>query len=911
VTGRSSDTSGLEGHGASATVLLTDIQDSTWLWERHPDEMEVVVPEHHELVGTAVDRHGGTVITSTGDGVLAVFDDAVTAVHAAIEIQRVVAARTWPGIGELHIRIGLHSGPCKLTNGDIIGRSPNLAARLQSAGHGGQILLSGDTAAECAGRLGADPELVDLGRYLIRGFDQPVAVYTVATEGLRIDFPPLRTDYCGIDDLPPDESELVGRDELITEIERRLGAHRLVTLWGPAGVGKTRLAVRVAAAARRPFRDGIRFVDLATVRDPAAVSEALAAALRAQPVAGEAPLDTATRALGAASVLVVLDNCEQVLAGVRTLVAEIVTRCRAARVLTTSREPLALTGESTLEVRPLAVPAEHVRTTAELDGVASVRLFVSRAAASNPAFALTPDNAATVAAICRATDGVPLAVELAAARVGVVGLGGHSPAGRGGLEVPALASMSESMMRTVATLTADELELCSRVAVFNGPFTAELARGVATNPETVGRSLDRLVRTAMVQTDPDTGNYRVLAPVREFAWARLDEVARSETSWAHARLMLTEAATASAGMRTDAEVAAVARTRSQFADHRAALYWLLEHGATHDAAALVSNLFTFCLFQPQPEGQQWARMLADRLTGDEPMAADVIGAAAIGAWFAGDTVSAVEIAKRAVAVADVNGGSAWWARVALVDALGYAGDFTSLQPHYLALVAECRAGTDPYRRIYGIGLEAISLAMFGRVDDGVRRAEQAVSQARRLRNPECVHWAFYSLGRVLAPSDVVGATEAFEQAMRAAREVGSRFNVGLGLVEWVGIKRRSGEQTMAVAGTLDLLDLLAVSGNRSQLSQALREAGTLLADAGHHETAALSLLARRGMPTMPTRADASGDDSGRLAELEQRLGRQWARVRVRASALTEPELIALCRDELARFQATPVSDLAS
>ena len=195
--------------------------------------MEVVLPEHHELVSTTVGRHGGTVIKSTGDGVLAVFADAVTAVDAAIEVQRLVAARTWPGIGELHVRIGLNSGRYKLTNGDVIGRSPNLAARLQAAGHGGQILLSGDTAAECADRLRGGVELVDLGRYLIRGFDQPVAVYTVVTDELRADFPPLRTDYCGMDDLPPDESELVGRDELISEIERRLGVHRRVTLWGP------------------------------------------------------------------------------------------------------------------------------------------------------------------------------------------------------------------------------------------------------------------------------------------------------------------------------------------------------------------------------------------------------------------------------------------------------------------------------------------------------------------------------------------------------------------------------------------------------------------------------------------------------------------------------------------------------
>jgi predicted ATPase/class 3 adenylate cyclase len=891
----------------SITVLLTDIQDSTWLWEHYPDDMEHVVPDHHQLAGASVGGHGGQVIKSTGDGILAVFTDAANAVAAAIDIERRVTSRTWPGIRDLQLRIGLDSGACKLIDGDVMGRSPNLAARLQSAGHGGQILLSGATAAECTGRLPDGAELLDLGRYLIRGFDEPIAVHTITAEGLRTEFPPLRAPYSGFDALPPDESELIGRDDLIDEIERRVNEHRLVTLWGPAGVGKTRLAVRVARAARRPFHDGVRFVDLAPLRDPTGVTEALVVSLQAQPVTGESSTETVVRALGAASLLVVLDNCEHVLNGVRPLVIEVIRWCGSVRILATSREPLAVSGESTLEVRPLPVPAERVDSVEALAGVPSVRLFVLRTASSRPEFALTSANAAAVATVCRATDGVPLAVELAAARAGLAGL---NVVARQDRALPVAspppyeqAPMSAALMRTISSLEADEIELFSHLAVFDGPFTRDFARRMAPNPPRADHELDRLVRTAMVQSDDDAGHYRLLAPARDFGWARLDEEARDRASWTHARMMLAEAEAAAQVMRTDEEAAAVAAIRSAFADHRAALHWFLDHDEVPEAARLVSALFPFCLFQPQSEGHRWARMVADRLVGDEPLAAEVTGAAAIGAWFSGDTSGAVETAHRALAIAGTSGGASWWAWIALVDALGYTGELDALRPHFIALVSASRETDEQFWKIYGCGLEAISLSMFGMVDEGVRKAEHAVSLARSTGNPECLHWGFYVLGRALAATDPIAATEAFEQAMRIARAVGSSFNVGLSLVEWVGVKRGAGEQSMARAGTLDLLDLLAVSGNRSQLSQALREAGLLLADAERHQEAALALLARRGMPAMPTRVDVTGDDSGRLAELERRLGNTWTRVRVRASALSEPELIALCRAELGRLDA--------
>ncbi len=629
------------------------------------------------------------------------------------------------------------------------------------------------------------------------------------------------------------------------------------------------------------------------------------------PSGAKQPLETVVRTIGAGSGLLVLDNCEQVLNGVRPVVDAILERCRATRILATSREPLATPGESTLEVRALAVPADGAIFPKDLAGVPSVELFMIRATASLPGFTLSDANAPIVAAICRATDGLPLALELAAARTAVEGppTVATSTGTSSAIGLRDQPGLSASLMRTVSTLDASEVELFSCLAAFNGPFTRDLAVGLAPNPGRADRDLDRLVRTAMVQKDDDAGHYRLLVPARQFGWDRLDEARRTAVARSHARLMLARAEQFDPLMRTDQEAAAVAAVRSEFADHRAAVQWFLDHNAVAESARLVYALFLFCLFQPQPEGHRWAALVADRLTGDEPFASDVAGAAAIGYWYGGDTFGAIETANRAVAMAANNGGSDFWARQALIYALGYVGDFDGVVPHYRALVNASRASDEPFWRTYGLGIEAISMSMFGRLEEGTRRAAEALALAQRVGNPECLNWAFYVLGRVLEATDPIGAGEAFEQAMRIAREVGSRFSVGLSLVEWVGLKRRLGELPMALAGTLDLLDLLAVSGNRSQLSEALREAGLLLADAGRHEQAALALLARRGLPAMPTDVGGESDDSGQLADLEREIGHEWSRLRIRAQALTEPELIGLCRDELARLQTGPLSVL--
>jgi class 3 adenylate cyclase/predicted ATPase len=886
------------------TLLFTDIEGSTHLWETYPDDMEGAVRLHNQLISQAVDSAGGRVLRFMGDGVLAVFGDATQAVAAAVDIQRQIDSRPWPGIGELRVRMGLNTGPCRIDNGELYGRPPNLAARLESASHGGQILVSDATARACAGNLRPGEHLFNLGRFPIRGFDEPVVVHSVVADGLRSAFPPLRTPFRGFDELPEDDSPLVGRDELVDNVASLLQEHTMVTLWGPAGVGKTRIARRVASRARRPYDDGVRFVDLSTTHDQQ-VARAVGTALRAQPIAGEGDKDTVVRVLRHSRLLIVLDNCEALLPGVQALARAITDQCRAVHVLATSREVLGLPGERAVEVQTLGVPADGEADPARIATADAVRLFVNRARAKVPDFAVDGTNAVAVASLCRGLDGLPLALEVAAARLDVetvAELAATLP-----LLVERLNDESPFQMTAaraplcwgLTQFDAAELELFTRLAVFAGSFSRELAIGLAPDRRSAQHCFDRLVRTSMVVRDPATADrFRLLAAARECARSLSTETDHQEHRSMHAHLMLERSESWGPRMRTGDDDACVATLRADFRDHGAAVDFLLDHGRDAEAARMVVALFPFALFQPRPELYRWATALADRIDVAADHAAEVIGIASLGAWYAGDIDDALERGARAVAVAAAHGGSTIPARTALVNAFGYAGDMVDVAMHFVALRDELRASDEPFWQVNGLCYEAISFTMAGRSDKAAARAEAALTLARRLGNTNCIQWALQALGRALAPHDAAAASEAFEAAMEAARSVESRWNIGLALVEWVGLRRRLGDTRNAAAGTLDLLEMIAVSGNRSQLSQALREAALTLADAGRPGVAVAVLVARQGLPQMPQAPYEAAEDEARVDNLRRLMGRGWDRPALRGRSLPEHEVISLCRAEL-------------
>jgi predicted ATPase/class 3 adenylate cyclase len=401
----------------TVTLLFTDIEGSTRLLLRLGAAYPEVLEQHRRLLIAAVQASSGQVLDTQGDACFAVFVRASEAVTAAAAIQRSLATHPWPDDVEVKVRLGIHTGEPTVTPTGYAGLDVHRAARICSSGHGGQILVSSTTADLVEASLPEGLGLIELGSYRFKDFTFAERVYQLDVRGLPVTFPPLRTLEVG-NRLPGQHRSLVGRERELAASRRLLldPSTRLLTLTGAGGTGKTRLAVAVAEGVHDAFDDGVCFVPLAPITDPALVASSIAQALGVRDVSSRAPRELLVDVLGGREQLLVLDNFEQVL-DAAPLVAEVLGACPRLRVLATSREPLHLTGERELSVPPLDLPPASVQSARQIYELAAPRLFVERAAEAKRDFVATESDAPIIAEICRRLDGLPLAIELAAARI--------------------------------------------------------------------------------------------------------------------------------------------------------------------------------------------------------------------------------------------------------------------------------------------------------------------------------------------------------------------------------------------------------------------------------------------------------------------------------------------------------------
>jgi predicted ATPase/class 3 adenylate cyclase len=594
----------------TVTFLFTDIEGSTALWERDRTAMRGVVTQHLALLRAIAEQHRGALYKTVGDGTQAAFPTAADALRAALEAQRALLAEPRPDPrGPLRVRMALHSGEAEPGDGDYLAAPLNRLARLLGIAHGGQILLTEAVAQLVQDDLPPGASLRDLGEVRLRDLERAERVFNLTHPDLPGNLLLLPSTDDRLRGFPTTLTPFLGRGALVTAVSDLLRRQvvRLVTLTGPGGTGKTRLAMRVAEELADDFADGVVFVDLAPLRDPALVLSAVATELGLREGEGRSLDDVVRGYLRERRTLLLLDNFEHLLAA-----ASVVTGFLAAgpdvKVLVTSREPLHVRGEREYPIPSLALPAAvEMGDLAALEANEAVALFIDRARAVRPDVVLSRENAATVAAICSQLDGLPLAIELAAARVKVLPpsallarLERRLPLLTGGTrDAPERQrTLRDAIAWSYDLLRPDEQRLFRSLGVFVGGWTFEAAEAVANGDGDLDvlEGLTSLVDKSLVQLDErgPQPRYRVLETLREFAQEelRLDPDDEAETRRAHAAFYADLAITARRGLSTGV-VADVARVGEDLDNLRATLDWLLDSGDAETALRVAGGSLGF------------------------------------------------------------------------------------------------------------------------------------------------------------------------------------------------------------------------------------------------------------------------------------------------------------------------------
>jgi predicted ATPase/class 3 adenylate cyclase/DNA-binding CsgD family transcriptional regulator len=522
----------------TVAFLLTDVEGSTRLWERAPEVMPAVIARHYELLDDAIAAHGGQRPQEQGEGdsVVAVFTDAAGALRAAVDAQRALAVEPWADALDVRVRMAIHVGQTVKRNAmNYVGSTIIRCARLRACAYGGQIVVSDAAAALIRSSLPDGVSLVSLGSHRLKDLDVAEHVYQVAAPGLVRSFPPLRSLAAGRHNLPLQATPLIGRDHDVAAVVALLPRTRVVTLTGSGGVGKTRLALQVAAEAADEFAGGVWWVDLATISD----GDSVAASVLAAVGGSQQPMTLALNQLVTVlepetSLMVVLDNCEHVADGCAAVVDAVLARCHGVAFVATSREPLGVAGEVTWRVASLALPTE-TPSLDDIDRYSALALFWERAWRARPQLVVTDSLVEASVRICRRVDGIPLAIELAAARCRQLSperianeLDEHYRllAGGGRTQLARQRTLEASVDWSHRLLADDERTAFRRLAVFTGWFPLAAAEGVVSAfgdidawslLDLVSRLADKSLLVVDDETDPREPRYRMLETIRFFA----------------------------------------------------------------------------------------------------------------------------------------------------------------------------------------------------------------------------------------------------------------------------------------------------------------------------------------------------------------------------------------------------------
>ncbi len=877
---------GWEQQGSSSgvlTFLFTDIEGSTRRWEADADAMRMALLAHNRVLRETVEANDGEVFNYTGDGMCAVFASPHSAVDAAIDAQRTL---------ELPVRMGIATGEAELRGGDYFGTALNRTARVMAAGHGGQVLLDGTTASMIN-----HVDLISLGPRRLRDITRSVDIFQVRAAGLHTDFPPLRTVDPTPGNLRPPTTSLIGRQADLAELETALKAHRLVTLTGVGGVGKTRLALELAARSAFNFSDGLFVIELAAVGDPAAVPEAVATALGITQQPGLSVADSVAAALAGRARLLVFDNCEHVLDAAADMIAAILSQSATVRVLATSREGLRVSDE---QLWP--VPSLDVESSA-------ATLFVERAQAVAPAVTLTEADEAVIE-VCRRVDGIPLAIELAASRMqsmSVIELRDRLDdrfrllvGSRRGLERH--QTLRHAVQWSYDLLGDAESHLLARCSVFSGGFDLAGACAVTGSDDEIAALdlLDSLVRKSLLVADSSSGRTRfsMLETIRQFAEEQLVQTGGADDARsAHARYFAGREADVMALWDGPKQREAYEWLTVELANLRGAFRWAADHDHL-DTAVAVANFAAFLgiwLEQFEPVG--WAEELIDRArAADHPRLPQlyVMAAMCYANGRVDDSLGYATAGRLAIESGRFDE-VPYEVEVALSASYATAGE----ADQWVELCRNIIART-PGTHTLAKAFLAMGLTVGGPSDEALAMLDDLRSAADATDNPAVLGYALLARGLVYRYVDGVAAYDAHRRGLTIAQDSGNE------LIE----SHLSGTlaQLAAVYGEpTDAFDYLTMAirhfdnaGSFSHLRVPLAILVAVFDRLGHHEPAATisafatSPLTRTSVPEIHATISHSREVLG--DEVYDSLART-------GEAMTSAEMAAYALDQIEQARA--------
>lgn len=746
------------------TFLFTDIEGSTRLWDLHPEAMKKALSDHDSLIQKVVEVHEGKVFKHTGDGALAVFGVAADAVASAADLARRMAETVHPDIGSLKIRIAVHTGDAQERDDDYFGPALNRASRLLSVGHGGQVLVSLVTERMVGEAVPPGVSFRDLGEHRLRDLARSERIFQLDIDGLPGDFPPLLTPDMVPNNLPTLATSFVGRAQELEEVKNLIRGARVLTITGVGGAGKTRLAIQSAVELVDEFPGGTWLIELGAITDPEYIDATAADALGVAQPPGRSVRESIVDHLADRQALLIIDNCEHLISGAAEFVAEVVSGAPESKVVATSRELLGVGGEVAYGMPSLNMPRRgETPPLADLIRYDAVRLFLERAQASQPHFQVTESMAPPLTEICRRLDGMPLALELAAARLRT-----FSPkqiaenldrrfrllTGGSRTALPRQQTLSAAIDWSYRLLEPLERRLFERLSVFQGGFTLQAVEDVCSDDELDALGLlellPSLVDKSLVAVDSggEEARYRLLETLRQFARDRLDESGTAdEFRLRHARWFRDLSVEAGRNIRGPREQEWWQRIDTELDNLRQAMTWAIDGGEPALALEIAGGFWRFWWFKARwSEGVSWLERAVEAAGNDAPKHVRAQGMLGLGTLLISTD-----------------------RHVESIPLLEEAGRL------YRELDEE-RADPDLLLHGYSAALINLSaeLESQGEWDESTRLNEEALEVSRRLGDTAGVAVALGNLaesaGRV---GDIEGARERFAEAVAASRALQS------------------------------------------------------------------------------------------------------------------------------------------